>query len=129
MQHSLFLSDLKMYWHKESLSYKSVGPIGIAYMGKQQVNRMVRGYFEVARKRSGDQFNLYFELDGNTWVFFNYQRGVMQAISSDTKFNDVINNMKPDKRVADDKGGLPAYQFLLSTDRKKNEFVKRIENK
>jgi hypothetical protein len=37
--------------------------------------------------------------------------------------------MKPDKRVADDKGGLPAYQFLLSTDRKKNEFVKRIENK
>lgn len=129
MQHSLFLSDLKMYWHKESLSYKSVGPIGIAYMGKQQVNRMVRGYFEVARKRSGDQFNLYFELDGNTWLFFNYQRGVMQAISSDTKFNEIINNMKPDKRVADDKGGLPAYQFLLSTDRKKNEFVKRAENK
>jgi hypothetical protein len=129
MQHSIFLTDLKLYWQKESLSYKSVGPIGIGYMGKQQVNRMVKGYFEIARKRSGDQFNLYFELDGNTWVYFNYQRGVLQAIASDPKFNETIDAMKPDKRVADEKGGLAPYQFLLSTDRKKNEFLKRAENR
>lgn len=128
LQHSIFLSDVKLYWHKESLSYKSVGGIGVGYVGKNPVNRMVRGYVEIARKRSGDVFNFYLELDGNTYFFFNYQRGVMQAISSDLKFNDVINNMKPDKRVADEKDGKAPYQFLLSTERKKNEFVKRVEN-
>jgi hypothetical protein len=129
LSHSLFLSDVKFYWHKESLSFKSVGSIGVAYIGKNPVNRMLRGYLEIAKKRSGDIFNLFLELDGNTWFFFNYQRGVMQAVSSDPKFNEAINNMKPEKRVADEKGGKPPYQYLLSTDRKKNEFVRRIENR
>jgi hypothetical protein len=128
LQHSIFLSDVKLYWNKESLSYKSLGSIGVGYVGKVPVNRMVRGYVEIARKRSGDAFNFYIELDGNTYFFFNYQRGVMQAISSDLKFNDTINNMKPDKRVADENDGKAPYQFLLSTERKKNEFVKRVEN-
>jgi hypothetical protein len=129
LQHGIFLTDVKMYWDKENLTFKSVGSIGVGYMGKNAVNRLVKGYLEVARKRSGDIFNLYLEMDPNTYVFFNYQRGVMQTISSDTKFNDIINNMKPDKRVADEKGGLPPYQYLLSTERKKVEFLRRVEQK
>jgi hypothetical protein len=127
--HSIFLSDVKMYWHKEMLTFKNVGSLGVGYIGKVPVGRMVRGYIEIARKRSGDVFNLYLELDGNTYFFFNYQRGVMQAISSDMKFNDIINNMKPEKRVADEKDGKAPYQYLLSTERKKNEFLKRVENR
>jgi len=129
LQNSIFLTDLKMYWHKETLMYKSVGSIGVGYVGKIPVNRMLRGHFEVARKRSGDIFNLFLELDGNTYFFFNYQRGVMQVISSDPKFNDIINNMKPEKRVADEKGGKTPYQFLLSTERRKAEFIRRVENR
>jgi hypothetical protein len=53
----------------------------------------------------------------------------MQAISSDIKFNDIINNMKPEKRVADEKDGKAPFQYLLSTERKKNEFLKRVENR
>jgi len=129
LQHSLFLSDVKFFWHKESLSYKSVGNIGVGYIGKNPVGRMIKGYIEIARKRSGDIFNFYLELDGNSYYFFNYQRGVMQVISSDIKFNDIINNMKPDKRVADEKGDQAPYQYLLSTERKKSEFLKRVENR
>jgi hypothetical protein len=127
LQNGIFITEMKMYWHKESLSFKSKGKLGIGYIGKTAVNRQLNGYYEVARKRSGDIFNLFIEIDGNTWIYFNYQRGVMQAISSDQKFNDIINNMKPDKRVADEKDGKPPYQYLLSTDRKKNEFIKRFE--
>ncbi len=129
LSHSIFLSDLKMSWSKEMLSFRNTGSIGVGYVGKNPVGRMVKGYFEIARKRSGDTFILYLELDGNTYFFFHYQRGVMQAISSDMKFNDIINNMKPDKRVADEKDGKAPYQYLLSTERKKNEFVKRMENR
>ena len=129
LQHSIFLTDLKFYWDKEFLTYRTVGSIGVGYVGKMSVNRLVRGYVEIARKRSGDVFNFYLELDGNTYFYFTYARGVMQAISSDLKFNDVINNMKPDKRVADEKDGKAPYQYLLSTERKKNEFVKRVEGR
>jgi hypothetical protein len=34
--------------------------------------------------------------------------------------------MKPDKRIADRKGDLPSYEYILSTDRKKNEFKTRF---
>jgi hypothetical protein len=50
----------------------------------------------------------------------------MQSISSDNKFNDAINGMKPEKRVAESKGDTPPYEFMLSTDRKKAEFVKKF---
>ncbi|HEX5002717.1 MAG TPA: hypothetical protein VFW78_09480 [Bacteroidia bacterium] len=128
LEHSIFLTALSMYWQKEMLAYKSVGKIGVGYIGKTPVNRVLSGYVEVDRRRSGDIFNMYLELDGNTWFFFNYQKGVMQSISSDQKYNDIINNMKPDKRVASDKGDKAPYQYLLSTERKKNEFKRRFED-
>ena len=52
----------------------------------------------------------------------------MQAISSDTKFNDAIQNLKPEKRVADTKDDKPPYEYMLSTDRKRAEFVKKMKD-
>jgi hypothetical protein len=53
----------------------------------------------------------------------------MQAISSESKFNDFINNMKEEKRVADEKGGKQPYQYMVSTERKKNDFVRKFTEK
>ncbi len=86
---------------------------------------MVKGYVEMTRKRGGDIFNIYLEVD-NTWYYFNYQRGMIQAISSNTKFNDEINKVKPDKRT--NKTDKDVLTYLLSTDRKKNDFIKKWEN-
>ncbi|MFN5323940.1 MAG: hypothetical protein ACK5C5_03385 [Bacteroidota bacterium] len=129
LSHSMFLTDLNLIYRKETMSYRSVGNIGVGYIGKIPVNRLMKGYFEIVKRRSGDVFHLYFELDGNTWFYFNYQQGTMQVLSSSLKFNEIINNMKPEKRVADDGGGKAPYQYLLSTERKKFEFIKRFEDR
>ena len=126
LQQTLFLSDVKLYWDKEAQAYRSKGPIGIGFINKETISRQVKGYFEIQRKRGAEIFNLYLESDNATWWYFNYSRGVMQAISSDVKFNDAINNMKPEKRVAESKGDTPPYEFMLSTDRRKAEFVKKF---
>ncbi|CAN5504147.1 hypothetical protein BH11BAC2_BH11BAC2_10190 [soil metagenome] len=128
LQQTIFLTDVKLYWDKEAQSYKSTGPIGIGFIGKTTISRMVKGYIEIQRRRGGEVFNLYLESDNASWWFFTYSRGIMQSISSDIKFNDLIQNMKPDKRVADTKGDKPAYEFMLSTDRRKAEFIKRFNN-
>jgi hypothetical protein len=126
LQQSLYLTDLKMYWNKNTQSFKSVGPIGIGFIDKNTISRQLTGYFEIQKKKNGDLFNLYLEADQGNWWYFTYSRGILQAVSSDIKFNDAINNMKPDKRIADKKGDLPSYEYILSTDRKKNEFKTRF---
>lgn len=128
LQHTLVLSELKFYYNKERASYISTGKIGLGIIGKTYVGRMVNGKVEIMRRRSGDVLNIYLEALPDMWYYFNYQRGVMQAISSDVKFNKPIDEMKPEKRVASEKGGLEPYQFMLATDRKKNEFLKRIND-
>lgn len=128
LQHTLVLSELKFYYNKERASYISTGKIGLGIIGKTYVGRMVNGKVEIMRRRSGDVLNIYLEALPDMWYYFNYQRGVLQAISSDVKFNKPIDEMKPEKRVASEKGGLEPYQFMLATDRKKNEFLKRIND-
>jgi hypothetical protein len=125
LQHSILFSDLKLTWNTKSKSYRSVGPIGVGSILKNQLNKILKGNVEMVRKRGGDILNIYLEMD-NTWYFFNYQRGVLQAISSNAKFNDEINKVKPDKRS--NKGDKENFMYMLSTERKKNEFLKKFES-
>jgi len=52
----------------------------------------------------------------------------MQAISSDEKFNNTIKELKADKRKSEAKEkGQGAYQFIMSTGRKKVDFLKKFD--
>ena len=64
------ISDIKMKWDSVTRSFVSTGNIGVGSIGKTQINKYVKGYMQIIKKRSGDAFNLYFELgsgmDSNT---------------------------------------------------------------
>ncbi len=49
----------------------------------------------------------------------------MQAVSSNDNFNNVIKELKPDKRQLKTEKGTEPYVFNLSTTRKKDDFLKR----
>jgi hypothetical protein len=127
LQKSLFLTDLKLHWDMQAQAYRSAGPIGLGFVGKEAVSRLLSGYVEIVRKKGNDVISIYLEADKNNWWYFNYSRGIMQAISSDSKFNDAIQNTKPEKRIAEAKDKQAAYEYMLSTDRKRAEFVKRMQ--
>lgn len=124
---TLYITELNLFWDKEFQSYRSDGPIGVGFIGKEAIGRQLTGHLEIQRKRGADIFNLYLEADKSTWWYFSYTRGIMQAISSDSKFNDAISAIKPEKRVADTKGDKEPYEYMLSTDRKKAEFLRRMK--
>lgn len=70
---------------------------------------------------------IYIEIDKNTWYFFTYTRGIMQAISSDAEFNTAITETKPDKRKVKVKRGETPYSFMYSTERKKRDFLRKFD--
>ena len=126
LRHTFFLTELKMVWNNESRSYRSVGTIGIGNMDKTNVNRRVNGIIEIVHKRTGDVLNIYLEPESQQWYFFNYSRGLLQAISSNTAFNEAINKVKPDKRIKKMKD-MPDIEYMLSTDRAVKNFLRKMQ--
>ncbi|MGD1848685.1 MAG: hypothetical protein ACFB10_25120 [Salibacteraceae bacterium] len=125
---TLFLSEVKMKWNPETSSYVSYGQIGLGSIFKEQVHKMVDGRIEIIKKRSGDIINIYIELDRKNWYFFSYRSNLMQAISSDAEFNNVIKEMKSDKRKLKPEKGKAPYSFIMSSERKKTEFLRKFDS-
>jgi hypothetical protein len=118
---------VKLSWDPKAGAYRYKGFIGVAQVGTFQVNKMMYGMIELKKKRGGDILNLYLEPSDNIWFFFTYQRGLMAAISSQDDFNMNIRETKPEKRTKKGSSADGAYQYILSTEIKKRNFIKSFE--
>jgi hypothetical protein len=124
LKHTLLFSELKLVWNGESNSWISTGKIGIASINGVPVNKRVDGLIEIQIKRSGDIMDMYLQLDRRTWYYFGYTRGVMQIHSSNNELLDRIQKLKAtDRRMKVTTG--ESYIYMISTDVKKNAFLKR----
>lgn len=125
LEKNMFLTEVKLKWNPETDSYQSVGKIGVGNIGKRQVNVKVNGKVEVEVGRI-PAITVYLESDKETWWYFQYSRNVMQAFSSLDEFNTTITDLKPDKRkIKAEKGELP-YSFMLSSKRRKDDFISKF---
>ena len=126
LEHTIMFTDLKFSWNTITQSYIADTLLGVGSIGKEYVNKLVPGYMEIVKKRSGDIISIYFELTGNVWYYFSYTRGIMQVVSSNEEFNTVIKTLKPDQRkLSTDKGEKP-YSYYPAAPTVKNKFVKRM---
>ncbi|MFP4470992.1 MAG: hypothetical protein ACLFPE_09920, partial [Bacteroidales bacterium] len=121
---SIMLSDVNLTYNKSSRSFISDGPIGVAMIKGEAVNKYFDGHVEIVRKRSGDVLNLYLEIDRRHWYFFSYSNNVMQSISSQTDFNKILRDIKAEKRQDEAGKGETAYRYIISTTQKKNRFLR-----
>ncbi len=123
---TLFLSDLNFSWDASQNAYISNGKIGIANMYKKQVFKQVEGKVVIQKRKTGDEISIYLELDENNFYYFNYKRGLMQAYSTNTDFNTVIEETKKDKTKFKGKKDEEDYQYMLSTKTKAIGFKRKF---
>jgi hypothetical protein len=127
MIHSLVLTDLKMYWNSATNSFVSMGPVGVLGIGRNVVNRYVNGWVELVKRRADDVLTIYLEIGPSQYYFFDYRADIMQALSSDYRFNDRIEGLKPEKRTQTRPDVEFPYEYTVSTRRKVLEFIRRME--
>jgi hypothetical protein len=126
---SITLTDLEMVWDANLKSFVSEGQIGIAGILREPVNRKVNGYFEIGKRRTGDILNLYIEISSTEWYFFTYGNGIMQAISSNNDFNNIIAGLKEDKRTLKTSNDEEGYQFIISTPERRIAFMRKMQSR
>ncbi len=130
LRKTLFLTDVKMKWNKDTRSYTSAGKIGVGNIDKTQINKYVDGRIELVKKRGGDILNIYLELDQNNWYYFNYTRGMMLAVSSNEAFNSILKELKADKRekAGDKDKHEPNFTFNICPPSKKTQFLRKTQS-
>jgi len=124
LNHRLFISKADLLWNQETRSYRSTGKIGIGSINGNQIHKLVDGYLELSKRRSGDLFDIYLQLDRTTWYYIGYTRGVLHLLSSNRDFNMVINDMKTKQRQLKTKRNEEPYIFIITTARKKDMFLR-----
>ena len=126
---TLLLADVNLVWDPRLKSYISEGPIGIAGIQRDMINRKVNGYLEIGKRRTGDILNLYIEISNTEWYFFTYGNGIMQAISSNNDFNNIIAGIKEDKRTLKGSQEEEGYQFIISTPDRRIAFLRKMQSR
>jgi hypothetical protein len=122
---TFLFTDVKMKWNKKSKSFISSGKIGIGNINKNQLNKMVDGKIALERKKTGDILHIYLQLEDGKWYYFEYNRGIMNVISSDDTWNAVIKDMKSDKRESKEKGQ-QGFRFILGQPSAPKIWLKRV---
>jgi len=124
LEKSIFLGNVQMTYNKKTKSFISNGTIGVGNLFKNEIYREVPGFIQIKKQKAGDMLDMYFELDGSNWYYFNYFKGVMSVVSSNQAFNTEVKDVKEKKQKVD-KG--PSYQFNTCSPTKKDQFVKKIK--
>ena len=127
VRHNIMFSDMNMYWDQKTKSFKSQGELGIGIIDKKQVNKYVKGYVQLKRRKTKESLAIYIEVEEGLWYYFEYSSGVMRVISSEEDFNAIISELKPDKREAKGERSQGPYSFMLGTERSKRKFVSAME--
>jgi hypothetical protein len=126
LQFNLLLTHVNLEWNDQTSSYRSVGKIGIGNIFNTQLNVMVDGYLEIQKKRSGDLFDVYLQMDEQTWYYFSYSRGVLQSISSNREYNELLTSLNENQRRLKVRSGETSYIYMVAVARKLDSFLRRF---
>ena len=90
--HTLLLSQVNLRWNAKQRAWYSVGPIGLAGVGKQSLNALVTGSIEIRREDGGEVVEIYLEAEPQSWYYFKYGKNLMLTTSSSDNFNYEISS-------------------------------------
>lgn len=103
--HTLLLSKVNLRWSEKKKAWYSVGPIGLAGVGKQSLNALVEGHVEIKRDNGTDFVAIYLEPEPQSWYYFNYANNVLVAKSANETFDAQIGSKaKGDRETATEYG-------------------------
>ncbi len=124
LNNTFVLSHINLVWNKESRSYRSHGPIGIASIGGMPVNKFFNGYLEITKRRSGDMADFYIEFDDRNWYYFGYTRGTMQTFSSNSDYVTIIRETPLRHRRMSVSARETRFIYMLATDTRMEQFFR-----
>jgi hypothetical protein len=116
--HTLVLNKVNFEWSEKKKAWYSVGKIGLASVGKKDLNALIDGYIEIKRESTGDAVEIYLEAEPRTWYYIKYTNNVVLAKAQHGTFDEIISlKAKGDYNTA------TTYGFYLGDDQEVQLFL------
>ncbi len=99
--YTFLFGKMKMKWDPDYQSFVTVGnQQGLISINGEELNATVKTHIEFKMPSTGkDRLYIYIKSPSDTFYFFGYKDGIMNIVSNNTKFNDLVINMKKKERV------------------------------
>jgi len=116
--HTIVLNKVDFRWSEKQKAWYSVGKIGLASIGKKDLNAMIDGYIEIKKEANGDVVELYLEADPLTWYYLKYTNNVLLCKAQHGSFDEIIGlKAKGDYNTA------TQYGFYLGDDQEVQTYL------
>lgn len=126
---TLCFGNIDFVWDTPKKSFLADGVFDLSFIKTFPINRQANVKAQFARSRVGNYFDIYIELDENTWYYFAFRNGLMQVLSSNKEWNTLVQTIKMEERKLKSGIGEKPYSFILASEGKKNSFLKRMKSK
>ena len=122
---TMLLSGIPMTYDGKTRLFRYHGDMTWLSAYDVPVFATMEGFFELRRKRRGDEFTLLLD-NGTDYLFIQYRNNVLSIRSSDEDFNDAVIQTKPKDRSLSAKKDLPQFTYNLASKGKVLLFKRRF---
>jgi hypothetical protein len=122
-KYSILISEVNLTWDQTTKSYKSKGPITLAYIGSKGIHKKIEGYLELGERGLRDFFKFYIKAGSEDWYYFQYQNNILSILSTYEKFNNSLRELDIEKRKTKSEDNKLFVFQLGGSKRQANGFV------
>ena len=112
-------STVKWEWSPNLSAFYSIGELPLVNVGPVDINATVKGFMEVIKKPSKEEFYGYWELSDNLWYYFAYFDGELGVYSSDQSFLASVREAMKTQKKGD-------MKVVEAAPEEKAAFIKRF---
>jgi hypothetical protein len=128
LDHNFVFTDVNFVFDSTDMTLRSVGKLGLAYVGDKAIGKKLDGWIEVSYRNGQDLFAIYLKTGMSEWFYFEYRPGMLGVLSSYDDIISIIGNTDPDKRkVKDEKDRF--YVYTIGNSMNKADFVDRMRER
>ena len=99
--YSFLFGKMPMKWDPDYQSFVTKkDQIGLISIAGEEVNVTIKAFIEFKMPSNGDdRLYIYLKSPSDTYYFFGYKGGILNVVSNNTKFNDIVINAKKKDRI------------------------------
>ncbi|MCB0707090.1 MAG: hypothetical protein KDC34_17360 [Saprospiraceae bacterium] len=127
-KYTFLFPKIPVKWDPDYQSFVSTKTVlALASINGEVYNRNITAYFECKMPiDDDDRLYLYIKSPGGFYYFFGFKQGIMSVVSDNTRFNDIIINMKDNDRIYKMDDG-NTYEIQAVDPSTASAFLRRVQ--